>query len=300
METHALLTFIFGMIGNITSFIVILAPLPTFYRIVKKKSTEGFQSIPYIVALFSAMLWLFYASQKSGVFLLVIINVVGCAIETIYIALYIAYAPKQSKMYTMRLLILVNFGGFCAIMLLTHFISNGPLRVEVLGWICVIFATSVFAAPLSIMRLVIRTKSVEFMPLPLSVCLTMSAFGWLFYGIFLKDMYIMAPNVLGVLFGVIQIALYMVYRNKSPIVKEVTKLPEHQADIVKVEINLGDIKTEEPKVSCSQQNVSIEINKLEEEEKKMKPNNMLSNDDMKVEREFALNGGGGQPILCGV
>ncbi|XVE56523.1 hypothetical protein DITRI_Ditri04bG0017500 [Diplodiscus trichospermus] len=226
--------FIFGLLGNISSFVVFLAPVPTFVRIFKKKSTEGFQSIPYVVSLFSAMLWIYYAFVKSGAFLLITINSFGCVIETIYIAIYIAYAPKQARMFTLRILILLNFGGFCSILLLSHFLAKGSNRVQLLGWICVAFATSVFAAPLSIMRQVIRTKSVEFMPFYLSFLLTLSAIMWLFYGIFLKDLYISIPNVLGFVFGLLQMVLYAVYKNYKTVVIEEVKLPEHSIDVTKL------------------------------------------------------------------
>ncbi|KAB2609077.1 bidirectional sugar transporter N3 [Pyrus ussuriensis x Pyrus communis] len=178
--SHHPLAFAFGILGNIVSFIVFLAPLPTFWRVYKKKSTEGFQSVPYVFALFSL---------KSHEILLITINSFGCVIETIYIAIYLTYATKQARVSTLRLLLLVNFGGFCLILLLSRFLSQGPTRVEVLGWVCVTFSVGVFAAPLSVMRMVIRTKSVEFMPFNLSFFLTLSAVMWLCYGLLLKDLY---------------------------------------------------------------------------------------------------------------
>ncbi|KAM0979255.1 hypothetical protein ACFX13_015421 [Malus domestica] len=229
--SHHPLAFAFGILGNIVSFIVFLAPLPTFWRVYKKKSTEGFQSVPYVFALFSAMIWIYYAFLKSHVILLITINSFGCVIETIYIAIYLTYATKHARVSTLRLLLLVNFGGFCLILLLSHFLSQGPTRVEVLGWVCVTFSVSVFAAPLSVMRMVIRTKSVEFMPFNLSFFLTLSAVMWLCYGLLLKDLYVATPNILGFSFGVVQMALYAKYRNTKTIVEE--KLPEHKADVVK-------------------------------------------------------------------
>ncbi|KDP22571.1 hypothetical protein JCGZ_26402 [Jatropha curcas] len=193
-----------------------LAPLPTFIRVYRKKSTEGFHSIPYVVALFSAMLWIYYAILKSTDYLLLSINSSGCLVEIIYIIVYIIYAPKKAKMLTLKLLIVMNIGGFSAILVLTHFFAKGSSRLSIVGWLCVALSAVVFAAPLSIMvrmRLVIRTKSVEFMPFWLSFFLTLSAIMWLLYGVLLKDIYIALPNVIGVLLGTVQMALYAIYKD---------------------------------------------------------------------------------------
>lgn len=70
---------------------------PTFYRIWKKKSTEGFQAIPYSVALFSAMLYLYYAFLKQNSIILITINTIGCVTEIAYLTVYMIYATKVSR-----------------------------------------------------------------------------------------------------------------------------------------------------------------------------------------------------------
>lgn len=267
MAHHGPLVLVFGLLGNAASFLCFLAPVPTFYRVCKKKTTEGFQSVPYIAALFSAMLWLFYASVKTGETLLITINAFGCVIETIYLAIYITYCPKKARMSTLRLILLLNFGGFCVIVLLTHLLAKGEAaRVKLLGWICVVFATSVFAAPLSIIRVVIRTKSVEFLPFPLSVLLTVSAVVWLLYGLTLKDIYVTLPNVVGLSFGIVQMVLYAMYRKNKPVKDE--KLPEQRSEVMNEKksevINENKNVGEEEK----QEVVTIEITDQKKEEEK--------------------------------
>ncbi|KAK3119223.1 hypothetical protein QOZ80_9BG0716070 [Eleusine coracana subsp. coracana] len=233
--------FAFGLLGNIISFMTYLAPLPTFYRIYKNKSTQGFQSVPYVVALFSAMLWIYYALIKSDECLLITINSAGCIIETIYIVVYLIYAPKKAKMFTAKIMLLLNVGVFGLILLLTLLLAVGEKRVVLLGWVCVGFSVSVFVAPLSIIRQVVRTRSVEFMPFSLSLSLTMSAVIWFLYGLFIKDKYVALPNVIGFSFGVVQMGLYAFYRNATPRLpaKEVSddkdvKVPEHVVTVEKL------------------------------------------------------------------
>jgi solute carrier family 50 protein (sugar transporter) len=193
---------------------------PTFYRIYKSKSTEGFQSVPYVVALFSAMLWIFYALIKSNEILLITINVAGCVIESVYVIMYFVYADKKAKWFTAKILLGLNVGFFGAIMLFTLLLFKGDKRIVTLGWICVGFSICVFVAPLSIIvspessdpvcamvidlvlinmisclivhvqRRVIKTRSVEYMPFSLSLSLTLSAVVWFLYGLLIKDKYV--------------------------------------------------------------------------------------------------------------
>ncbi|KAF7839606.1 bidirectional sugar transporter SWEET14-like [Senna tora] len=141
---------------------VFLAPLPTFYLIYKKKSAEGFQSYPYVVALFSCMVWIYYAFNKNGAGLfLITINSFGIVVECIYLTIFLVYAPKKLRL----------------------------------------------------------------------------------------------PNTLGFLFGIIQMVLYLMYRNATPVVLEdpvkVQELAsDHVIDVVKLS-TMGDANPKEHKNSIN-------------------------------------------------
>ncbi|KAE8710623.1 Bidirectional sugar transporter SWEET14 [Hibiscus syriacus] len=246
MALHHPWIFVSGILGNILSCMVYLAPLPTFVRVYRKKSTEGFESLPYVVALISAVLWIYYATLKSEAYLLMTINSIGCAVETIYIVIFLIYAPKKTRISTLKLLVLFNMGAL-VLVLITHLFAKGRSRIHVIGWSCVVTSAAVFAAPLSIMRLVISTKSVEFMPFTLSLFLTFSAIMWLIYGLLLKDFYISLPNILGVVLGVIQMLLYLIYKrfsNNNIIEDGGRKQTSHIANIKNtVHINASDTNT---------------------------------------------------------
>ncbi|KAL9243379.1 hypothetical protein vseg_017273 [Gypsophila vaccaria] len=238
---------IFGVLGNTISFMVFLSPIPTFYRIYKQKSTEEFQSIPYVVAFFSAILWLFYAYIKTDVIFLVTINVFGVFIETIYLGIFLTYANKQTRINTMKTLFLFNVFGFGVIVFMTLVIAKTTTaRLTILGWICLVFSFAVFVAPLGVMRKVIRTKSVKYMPFFLSFFLTISAVVWFFYGLCKRDYYVAVPNVLGFSFGILQMVLYAIYRNAKPVDGE---LPIGKKSISNDEIILDEPIKIQPKTT---------------------------------------------------
>ncbi|KAI3819278.1 hypothetical protein L1987_13104 [Smallanthus sonchifolius] len=92
-----------------------------------------------------------------------------------------SWRQSNASISTVKLLALFNILLFGLIVVTTLLVTkHGPKRVAVVGWICAIFSVCVFAAPLSIMT----------------------------------------PNVLGFVFGIGQMVLYMIYKGNKKQVRQ--------------------------------------------------------------------------------
>ncbi|KAF5930314.1 hypothetical protein HYC85_031187 [Camellia sinensis] len=99
------------------------------------------------------------------------------------------------------------------------------LHSSVLCYYCTMIISDIYDKA-AYHRLVIKTKSVEYMPFALSFFLTLCAIMWFFYGFLIKDYYIATPNILGFAFGIAQMALYIVYKDTKKQVLPVVKLQD--------------------------------------------------------------------------
>ncbi|KAK8954828.1 Bidirectional sugar transporter SWEET4 [Platanthera zijinensis] len=181
-----------GIVGNAISLGLFFSPLPTFIRILKKKSVEEFSVIPYVATLLNCMLWMVYGLPivHPNSTLVLTINAAGTAIELCYVILYLVFSdgPKRLKALLLFLGDLAIVGVVSAIVLI--FFHTHERRSLIIGILCVIFCIIMYLAPLTVMSSVIKTKSVEYMPLSLSVASFFNGLCWTIYALIRFDLYI--------------------------------------------------------------------------------------------------------------
>lgn len=223
------LSFIVGIIGNIISILVFTSPIKTFWGVVKKKSTENYEGLPYITTLLSTSLWTFYGILNPNGFLILTVNGVGAALQFIYVTIFLIYAPRDRKVKTARLIGMVNVGFLGSVIALTLLAIREEIKLTFVGILCAAFTIGMYASPLSIMGMVIKTKSVEYMPFLLSFFLFLNAGIWSLYAFLVKDFYVGIPNAIGFVLGSAQIIIYSIYKNKSKKSTETTEEVEDSA-----------------------------------------------------------------------
>ncbi|KAL2500039.1 Bidirectional sugar transporter SWEET7 [Abeliophyllum distichum] len=192
---EALARTIIGIIGNIISFSLFISPAPTFWRIIKKKSTEEFHPYPYLASVMNCVFWIFYGIPvvHPDSVLVVTINSVGLALELIYLCIFFIFTNKKIRITILLFLVSeIVFLAVIAVITLLCFHTH-ETRSMFVGIICDIFGIIMYASPLSIVRKVFKTKSVEFLPFWLCLAGFVNGVVWFTYA-FLKtfDPYIAA------------------------------------------------------------------------------------------------------------
>lgn len=207
-----------GIIGNVISFGLFLSPVPTFVKIWRKKAVEQFSPIPYLATLLNCMLWVFYGIPlvHPNSILVVTINGTGLVLESIYLTIFFIYSPKELRLKVLKFLAgeLAFMAVVIAVVLTTA--HTHERRSLIVGVLCVIFGTCMYASPLSVMKMVIETKSVKYMPFFLSLAGFLNGVCWTAYALIRFDIFITIPNGLGAFFGFLQLALYFFYCRSTP------------------------------------------------------------------------------------
>ncbi|KAH0464501.1 hypothetical protein IEQ34_007287 [Dendrobium chrysotoxum] len=209
-------TFAAGLAGNLFAFVLFVSPIPTFRRIVRNQSTEQFSGLPYLYSLLNCLICFWYGLPivSYGVILVATVNSIGAIFQLVYVSLFIIFADNAKKLKMCGMLIGV-FAIFGLITFLSLQMFDHQSRQIFVGYINVASLISMFASPLFIINLVIKTKSVEFMPFHLSLATFLMSISFFSYGMLLRDFFIYIPNGIGSVLGIIQLVLYGHYREKS-------------------------------------------------------------------------------------
>ncbi|CAA6665496.1 unnamed protein product [Spirodela intermedia] len=217
---------IVGITGNVISFGLFLSPLPTVYKICEKKAVEGFSPIPYLATLLNCMMWVLYGIPlvHPHSLLVVTINGTGLLLQTIYLTIFILYSTPPLRRTVLKFVTAEILFMMAVVIGVLMGAKTHEKRSLIVGVMSVVFGTCMYASPLAAMRLVIRTRSVEYMPFSISMASFLNSICWTLYAVIRFDIFITIPNGLGTLLSLAQLVLYATYYYSSTPPKDEPKL----------------------------------------------------------------------------
>lgn len=162
---------------------------------IKKRSTEEFSGLPYAIALLNCLIYIWYGtpfvSEGWSNLIVFIINSLGLIMNIAFVSIYLLYAPRGPRA-RMRGILAAVLTCFMALLLSSSLaIHDIKQRRLVVGTVGMVASISLNASPLLAMVRVVRTKSVEFVPISFSIFSTVCCCFWLAYGALSKDLNIM-------------------------------------------------------------------------------------------------------------
>ncbi|XP_071713045.1 bidirectional sugar transporter SWEET4-like [Rutidosis leptorrhynchoides] len=209
---------IVGIIGNVISFVLFISPAPTIWGIFAKKDVEEFSPDPYIACVMNCLLWIFYGLpiNHPNSTLVITINAIGLLLELIYLSSFLIHGKtKHRKKIGIWLLVeLLALGAIAGVDLGKYHTHTS--RSNFVGIFCVVFGIIMYGSPLTIMWKVIKTKSVEFMPFPLSLAAFLNGCCWTAYALLKFDLFILIANGTGAVLGFAQLVLYGCFCGSTP------------------------------------------------------------------------------------
>ncbi|KAI6671269.1 hypothetical protein NL676_006154 [Syzygium grande] len=230
-----------GIIGNVISFGLFISPCPTFYRIIKHKSVEEFHVYPYLATVLNCIFWVIYGLPfvRPDTILVATINGVGLVIELIYICIFFFYAPNKGRKKVVYCLCgeVVFIAAVSLVFLLVF--HDHKRRTLAFGIICDVFNIIMYSSPLTIMKKVITTKSVEYMPFYLSLANFLNGCVWTAYALIKLDVFILISNGLGALSGAAQLILYGCYFRSTPTPPRDEKVVDPKASQIQLSVSNG-------------------------------------------------------------
>lgn len=171
----------------------------------RTRSVENIQFLPFLTTDINNLSWLSYGCLKQD-WTLISVNTVGAALQSLYILAYVYFSPQKRRVLLQSAGLLgVLILGYCYFSLL---IPDAALRLARLGLFCSVFTISMYLSPLVDLAKIIQSRSTRCLSFPLTVATFLTSASWTLYGFQLSDLYIMVPNVPGIVTSLLRFWLF--------------------------------------------------------------------------------------------
>ena len=204
-----------GWIGTVLAVLVFAAPIETMVKVYVRRELGDFDHLPFCAMLVMALLWVVYSLPFVTPCRpqILVCNSVGLVLNCAYIGIFVAYADAGRRF---RIIL-----GAMLSLALALVVSGSALAIDaspsipvtastIMGYACVVGSIAAFGSPLAILSVVLRTRSVQYMPLSLALMIALNCLVWTVYGAMNRDGFVLFCNGSGLALGIVQLGVYTV------------------------------------------------------------------------------------------
>ncbi|XP_011684120.1 sugar transporter SWEET1 isoform X2 [Strongylocentrotus purpuratus] len=202
---------VLSLTATVSTIGLFLTGIQICMKIRSQGNTQNISIFPFIAGIINTVLW-----TKYGVLIedqtVIFTNGVGIVLQTLYTLIY--YLNTNDKQVHSKLLYtaLIIYPTLGAVKFMN---MTAATAIHYIGLASSFATVLMYAAPLSVVAQIIRTKSTEALPFPLSFVGLLVSLQWFIYGRLVQDSFIQIPNFLGMLLGAFQMSLFIRYPGPS-------------------------------------------------------------------------------------
>ncbi|GJQ87327.1 hypothetical protein Trydic_g17375 [Trypoxylus dichotomus] len=197
--------------ASISTLLQFLSGLFVCRMIVTKRGTGDMSPFPFVSGHLSTTLWFRYGLLIDD-FSLIFVNTVGSLLFLSYVVLFYCYTLK-------KVVVVKQFTGctFFLVVAVLYSICDEDILIvrRNIGTVCCVVTVIFFAAPLTSVLHVLKTKNTDSLPFPIILTGFIVSSQWYAYGVLLRDEFIQIPNFLGTVLTFAQLCLFCIYPSKN-------------------------------------------------------------------------------------
>ena len=188
-----------------------LSGIGPIYQIIKTKKTENVSPMPFLALIVSCILWGYYAHLVQDL-VIFIANVSGIICGSSYFALFCMYTSVTLRKHYTNILLLLLSCSFAFLTVFPIFFDEKDMKMYVAFAGCIL-SIFMMSSPLVSMKTVMTERNTSSMSLIVSIAMTANGLTWAMYGMIIMhgNLFIVIPNVIGVVAGCVQLSLFCIY-----------------------------------------------------------------------------------------
>ena len=209
-EENDLIGNIFGWTGTVITAYLYIAPCVPFIKVVKEEIR--YSDSPGLLLIFSAInsiLWIVYGLLQNNIQLYVSSGT-GAISTVIWITIFLIFFAEKKFCLAFSLILFLIISILIIANVFFYLIGD-----YITGLGAMIFNILMYAAPGEKILRVIKTGKYDLIPIFSTVGVFLSCICWLMFGIYKNDLNLIIPNVLGLIFAILQAVIYLMYYCKS-------------------------------------------------------------------------------------
>lgn len=205
-------------VGVLSSMFLYFAPAAAVLAAIQKDNIGDLNPFPLAIMSIVSVSWLAYGLSARNSYL-ALSNIGGCVASIGYVVGVLPLLAAKTQKKQLRATQAVIFSGAAAVLGLWTFLGLSGAPPAKISYALGLFASSIFivlaGSPLSAISTVLSTKDSGSILGTLTVAQCINTALWTAYGLAVKDRFVWGPNSIGLVLGLVQLVLKILYPAKK-------------------------------------------------------------------------------------